>query len=1018
MQFLKRDSVHFGATGQVAQSVGRRALGSVSLRAVGIALLAIAPATAAAARQQAADQADPAQPQSAAAAKAAADKKAVQSYGPSVGPPSTSNPQATKTPGGSTELPTQDVGGGPIARKDASAPPDNEAPAIVVTGFRASLTSAIRTKRSADQILESVSAEDIGKLPDNSIAESIARLPGVTAQRVDGRDQVISIRGFSPDFSTTLLNGREQVTTNDNRAVEFDQYPSELLGQVVVYKTPTAGLIGQGISGTIDLRTIRPLEYGKRVVSLSARGEGVTKGALNADSTDTGYRVSGTYIDQFFDNKLGVTVGFARSDSPSQFERYNAWGYPTFDGNNATYGTLQADGTYKVRPEFADAQGKFLLGGAKPFVQSNDLVRTGVVGTVEWRPTEHLTSTLDFFYSHFNEAQQLRGIELPLYWGNAILEPGYTTTGNSITGGTWDDVKGVVRNDYVERNAKILSTGWNTKYQSDGWTLVGDISYSRVTRVDTYIETYSGTSRGVNNGPYDTLGFQTQSDGITKFSPTINYADPNLIKLTSPQGWADGPRDGAVPGGQDGFFSQPHVKDELYALRGSISRDLGHGNSIELGANYTSRDKSYVPTSLFLAAAANVADPNHNTSVVVPSKYYLGTTSLAYLGIPGQVSYDPQGLINDQVLTKLTAANEPTEYNTWTLSEDVTTGWLRYDYDTPTSLGRVTGNAGLQVVYTDQSSDSYSNLSGTPMVNNGGITYVDFLPSVNTSLRFDEQNVLRLGASRTLARARMDQLKASFQVGTNPAMVASTNPYNAYFTAGGGNSRLKPWVADGGDVSFEHYFARDAYFAVAGFYKYLESYIYDSSVLFDFVNSPTYGAAPATTMGVLTQPVNGTGGNIYGTEVSATLPLHIFTSMLDGFGVLGSYSYTASTITANPGVPSQPLPGLSKHVANGTVFYEKGGLSVRGSMRYRSGFLAEVISLGPGATNRAARAETIVDAQIGYEFQRGWMKGVSLLVQAQNLTSEPFVTQDGGSGLIIDSQDYGRRFLAGASYKF
>ena len=91
-----------------------------------------------------------------------------------------------------------------------------------------------------------------------------------------------------------MLNGREQVSTNDNRSVEFDQYPSELLGQVVVYKTPSAGLIGQGLSGTIDLRTVRPLEYGKSVFAANARGELVTKGKLNAGSTNKGYRVSGT----------------------------------------------------------------------------------------------------------------------------------------------------------------------------------------------------------------------------------------------------------------------------------------------------------------------------------------------------------------------------------------------------------------------------------------------------------------------------------------------------------------------------------------------------------------------------------------------------------------------------------------------------------------------------------------------------------------------------------------------------
>ncbi|MEI6418547.1 MAG: TonB-dependent receptor plug domain-containing protein, partial [Sphingomonadales bacterium] len=136
---------------------------------------------------------------------------------------------------------------------------------IVVTGYRKSLLNALENKLNADRIVESVGAEDIGRLPDNSIADAIARLPGLTTQRLNGRSQVISIRGFAPDFSSTLLNGREQVTNSDNRSVEFDQYPAEIINQVLVYKSPDASLVAQGLSGTVDLQTIRPLSYGKQV---------------------------------------------------------------------------------------------------------------------------------------------------------------------------------------------------------------------------------------------------------------------------------------------------------------------------------------------------------------------------------------------------------------------------------------------------------------------------------------------------------------------------------------------------------------------------------------------------------------------------------------------------------------------------------------------------------------------------------------------------------------------------------
>src|SRR5205814_10266556 len=146
-------------------------------------------------------------------------------------------------------------------------------------------------------------AEDIGKLPDTSIAESIARLPGVAAQRVEGRAQTINFRGMSGDFAGVLLNGREQVSTGDNRSIEFDQYPSELLSAVVIYKTPDARLIGQGLAGTIDLRTMRPLEYGRRALAFNVRGERNSDSSPGADSTDKGYRVSSAYLAQYADNK-------------------------------------------------------------------------------------------------------------------------------------------------------------------------------------------------------------------------------------------------------------------------------------------------------------------------------------------------------------------------------------------------------------------------------------------------------------------------------------------------------------------------------------------------------------------------------------------------------------------------------------------------------------------------------------------------------------------------------------------
>ncbi|MCZ8209927.1 MAG: TonB-dependent receptor plug domain-containing protein, partial [Aquidulcibacter sp.] len=222
---------------------------------------------------------------------------------------------------------------------------DKDVETIVVVGIRRGIENSINAKKTLGVIAEVVSAEDIGKLPDVSIAESLARLPGVAAQRIDGRASQLSVRGLGPDYTTTLLNGREQVSVGDNRGVEFDQYPSELLGGAAVYKTPTATLLAQGVAGTVDLQTIRPLKFGRRQFAVGARYEQNDLGALNAGTSENGNRVSLAYIDQFMDGKLGIALGYAHMESPYQSNRYEAWGYPTNGAN-------------------------FIIGGVKPYALS------------------------------------------------------------------------------------------------------------------------------------------------------------------------------------------------------------------------------------------------------------------------------------------------------------------------------------------------------------------------------------------------------------------------------------------------------------------------------------------------------------------------------------------------------------------------------------------------------------------------------------------------------------------------
>ena len=277
---------------------------------------------------------------------------------------------------------------------------------VVVSGIRHGIETSVAAKRNSDSILETVSAEDIGKLPDQSIAESLARLPGLAGQRVAGRAQVIQIRGLSPDFAGTLLNGRQQVTTGDNRSVEFDQFPSELIGSATVYKTPDASLVGQGLSGTIDLRTLRPLSVSGRRVSLNARFEANSNKALNANTDVNGKRFSAAYVDQFADRTIGIALGFAHLDSPGQELHYKAWG---FTANDATRDIV-------THPEWGGSPvkgvpaGATFLNGFEVTATSRKQTRDGVMGVFEFKPNDSLHSTVDLYFSKFKKNESMRGL--------------------------------------------------------------------------------------------------------------------------------------------------------------------------------------------------------------------------------------------------------------------------------------------------------------------------------------------------------------------------------------------------------------------------------------------------------------------------------------------------------------------------------------------------------------------------------------------------------------------------------
>jgi iron complex outermembrane receptor protein len=907
---------------------------------------------------------------------------------------------------------------------DQDASEDMVMEEVVVTGtFRASLLNSMSLKRDNTSLVEAISAEDLGKLPDISIAESLARLPGIAVQRLNGRGQQVSIRGLAPDFNTGLLNGREQVSVGDNRGVEFDQYPAELLNQVVVYKTPDARLIGQGVAATVDMRTVRPLDYGERAINLDAQYEWLENDPVS-NRDDSGYRFSAMYIDQFADDTFGVLIGYAHATIPSSGLNNNAWGYYVGDGN-----------------------GNVAVGGGRVWARQSELERDSIVVGLDWEPTDKVSATLDVFYSDFTEDQIKHGLVLnldggamtPISTANGIVTEG-VYAGNTLLG---------TENNAFLRDADNLSIGANLKYYFDNdWNMIIDLSHSSVDRSDTN-EFESNGALGGAGGLTDVVGFQTGPWGnrwsVGRDYSNLDYGSGEALYATSPFGWGD-PNAIAPyqPAGQFGYNKIFDIEDDLNAFRLEFERPLDWGllSAVHLGYNFANREKSRRANEGVITSGITGPDGLLQTEVEIPANI-AGVADLGF-GMFGpntrMVSYDPYALLRTGAIQQGEYLFDDIFAKSWVVEEDVQTAYFMFEVDTMIGNMPLTGNFGLQYQWWDQkSSGQNASGAGADVVNevfSGAGDGDEWLPSINLVLSLTDNQKLRFGAARTLVRPRMDEMRASGTYGYNAERADNTQAdVDALIAAGvgelqaysllspwsrdGGNVELEPWVADGLDLSYEFYFPEGyGMFSLAWFYKDLDTYIYDQTLLFDFTGLPAEGPPPQLFTGPSTSPQNGEGGTIDGWELAAQIDAGMFSPALEGLGLTGNYSSTDSEIEPEgPGSESR-LPGLSETVWNLTAYFERWGFSARVNWRYRDGYVGEVSGFGGQRLGSDIAEETIVDAQVSYEIQSGALQGLTFRLMGYNLTDEPFRSVDVTTGLPTEYQLFGATYAAGVSYKF
>lgn len=935
---------------------------------------------------------------------------------------------------------------------------------VVVTGFRRSLQNSLNLKKEETSIVEAISAEDIGKLPDSSIAESLARLPGLAGDRRNGRTSGISVRGFNENYIGTMLNGRELLGVGDNRGVEFDLYPSEIISSAVVYKTPEANLMTQGIGGTVDLRTIRPLES-DRIIAINANYEQNQLKSANPDFDDKGHRLSFIYSDKYAYDRVGLAIAIATTESPSQEEQFAAWGY---DGNN----TITAHDS---------------------LVRSAVLERDTFSGVLQFEPSDNLTITLDGLYINFEENDVKRGIEdVFTSVSNVLNAEGNARTGNEVAAsGDFGDFHTVIRNDFQREEAELQTFGVNVDWAvNDNWTLSIDASHGESEKEIVDIETYSGVGRPSTHYVLDANGniatddegnpitelasrptssgsFEMTSSGIliSRNADSPDYTDRGLITLAGPQLWGNNlsptstfdptyvngvdsngnpispnidDQLNAANSAQDGFVNAPFFEEELtnfrFTLNGEV--DFSFINSLEFGFSYSDRSKTKDNNGFFITA------PTWPGDAPIPDEVFVGTIDLKHIGDVQILGYDGLSLYDDGFYRLTDAGGDPSGSNrgletgrlgdSYTVNEELLNVYVQAGIDTELGDVRLTGNIGVQVAQADQESSGWDTSTGpdlfvlaTPV--SGGDDYTKVLPSLNLNFEITEDFFIRTAISKTISRPRIDDMRPNNQVSFsfNDFNIQSTNPNQAPFSGSSGNPDLQPHEANQFDIAYEWYFADEGVASVAFFYKDLVNWTVSGASVADFsdfyipggFHDDSEGNPPATFQGVLTNRTDGLEGYVQGHELLLSFPFGVISESLDGLGITASATFSEGAFD-----DGSAIPGLSEEIFQVTAYYQKAGFDFRISGRKRDAYLSETRGSSLALTPLSDAGAELWDAQIGYDFAESGiagLEGLAITLQAQNLTDEDTTllnTTD--PRLVMQHQSFGSNYLLGVNYKF
>jgi TonB-dependent receptor len=895
---------------------------------------------------------------------------------------------------------------------------------IVITGYRESLRRSLSEKREATGIIDVIKAEDIADFPDNNLAESIQRVPGVAITRDQGEGRNITVRGLGPIFTRVRINGIEGLSTtggadssggaNRGRQFDFNVFASELFNSITVRKSASADVEEGSLGATVDLATARPFDYRADMTIAGSAQLG-----YNDLSKETDPRVTALFATKFADGKVGVLLSAAYSER----------------------GILE-EGPSTVRWERGTDNGGFAAASALPTGATNlayfhpriprydsyryQTKRLGLTGSLQFQPADSTLLTFDALYANFESDRTEQYLEAISFSRSGtgkpqtvILPGAVVDSTNSLVSGTFNnvDIRVESRFDHLETKFQQYTGSLHQDF-GDRLRLDALAGYSKSKFANPIQTTVALDANNVQGYSYDFPG--------SRF-PTFNYGS---LDVTNPASFVLG----------EIRLRPQYVDNDFKVARAQLEFDAADTLKLRIGGDwkkYRFSSEEYRRTSETDVAGlvpAGALGPL-STLYSFSSKTPLGGTPGTFV-IPDLDAFASNlNIYSNSGRFALTGIENPSARGNFrTVNERDLAGYVQAVFDGQIGSIPVKADAGVRYVETKQRSTGYQNTPTGFTLIEVERSYDNWLPSANVSFELTDGLIARVAAAKVLARP---------DIGTvNPGGSFSISGGNRTLTLG--NPFIEPTKATDVDFSLEYYFARESAIILGLFYKDISSFVATStqSIPFNQLGLPETLLAGTnvqpTDLFTVTQPVNSEGGKVKGFEIGFQSPFRFLPGPLSNLGIQANYTYVKSNIqyplANNPGAPvvTQSLVNLSRHGANATLYYEDDRFSVRGSVAYRSGYLTNVpgrngVAPGNGPVfNPNAGQPTFndvegthgtvnVDASASYKINDNF----SLTLEGINLTDE-YTDQyiDSAADRLSVVHHTGRQFWVGARFKF